>query len=355
MRIKRVAGITAAVAVIGFLSVPTASFVYESGAPGACARCHEMSQPIAQWAASSHRNVACAECHGNALTTDYRFHLTNARRVFDHALGQVAERPHLRNEDVSVILARCQKCHANEYASWAAGGHSAPYAAIFLNAKHNRERHLMDDCLRCHGMYYQGAIRDLVTPIDHRGPWKFRDASIGEEPAIPCLACHAVHQAGSRHAALQYDGAPRNEKAMTPSLALWDRRTGEPMPASLLPVPAIYEGTRVVQVSPDQRQALCYQCHAPLANRQVRSGDDRTPVGVHEGLSCFACHDKHGQATRWSCASCHPRLSNCGRDVETMDTSFFSKSSAHNIHSMKCADCHANGVPEGLRGHKRAD
>ena len=54
------------------------------------------------------------------------------------------------------------------------------------------------------------------------------------------------------------------------------------------------------------------------------SGDDRTPVGVHEGLSCLACHLKHGQQTRASCANCHPRLSNCGLDVEKMDTTFLS-------------------------------
>ena len=32
------------------LMVPTASFVYESGAPGACARCHEMAVPVDKWA-----------------------------------------------------------------------------------------------------------------------------------------------------------------------------------------------------------------------------------------------------------------------------------------------------------------
>jgi hypothetical protein len=339
MGIKRIAAIAGLAAIVVLLSVPTASFVYESGAPGACARCHEMAQPVAEWAASTHRNVACPECHGNALTTDVRFHLTNARRVFDHVLGRVPERPHLRAVDVSAILTRCRNCHSSEYASWAAGAHSVRYASIFLDAKHNRERHLMDDCLRCHGMYFEGAMRDLVAPIDNRGPWSFRNGPVSAQPAIPCLACHAVHQAGSHRATV-----PRNEAVMTPSLALWDRRTGQPMPAALLPVPAMYEGDRPVVVSPDRRQALCYQCHAPLANMQVRSGDDRTPVGVHEGLSCFACHDKHGAATRWSCASCHPQLSNCGLDVETMDTSFFNKDSAHNIHSVKCADCHVKGV-----------
>ena len=89
-----------------------------------------------------------------------------------------------------------------------------------------------------------------------------------------------------------------------------------------LPLPAMREGERQVKISRDPRQALCYQCHAPDATRQVHSGDDRTPLGVHEGLSCYACHENHSMRTRASCATCHPRLSNCGLDVETMDTTF---------------------------------
>ncbi len=106
------------------------------------------------------------------------------------------------------------------------------------------------------------------------------------------------------------------------------------------------EGARLIKVSPDQRQALCYQCHAPEASSQVGSGDDRTPIGVHEGLSCVACHEKHGQKTRASCATCHPQLSNCGLNVETMDTTFKSAKSPHNVHTVKCADCHTKGVPK---------
>ena len=68
-------------------------------------------------------------------------------------------------------------------------------------------------------------------------------------------------------------------------------------------------------------------------------------MGVHEGLSCLACHLKHGQQTRASCANCHPRLSNCGLDVAKMDTTFNSTASGHNIHTVKCADCHPKGIP----------
>ncbi len=50
---------------------------------------------------------------------------------------------------------------------------------------------------------------------------------------------------------------------MTPSLAFWDRRSRESVSVALLPLPAVHDGERVVKMSPDQRQALCYQCHAP--------------------------------------------------------------------------------------------
>ncbi len=106
------------------------------------------------------------------------------------------------------------------------------------------------------------------------------------------------------------------------------------------------DGDRPVTISPDIRQALCYQCHAPLASMEIGTGDDRTAVGVHEGLSCFACHQGHGQKTRASCATCHPQLSNCGLDGETMDTTFKSTKSLHNIHFVRCIDCHSKGVPK---------
>ncbi len=44
----------------------------------------------------------------------------------------------------------------------------------------------MDDCLRCHGMHFEGGIRDLVTPSTRSGPWKLRDAARWRTvPSIP--------------------------------------------------------------------------------------------------------------------------------------------------------------------------
>jgi hypothetical protein len=38
-------------------------------------------------------------------------------------------------------------------------------------------------------------------------------------------------------------------------------------------------------------------------------------------------------------------MSNCGVDVEKMDTIFANLGSRHNIHFVKCVDCHEHGVP----------
>ena len=174
---------------------------------------------------------------------------------------------------------------------------------------------------------------------------------LADQPAIPCLSCHQVHREGellTRARRAELDAAAKSsakQELLRPSVSLFDRREQRHFSVELLSLPDMRDGARALKISPDTRQALCYQCHAPLAGGLVGSGDDRTPVGVHEGLSCLACHLKHGQQTRASCANCHPRLSNCGLDVEKMDTTFLSTASGHNIHFVKCADCHPKGIP----------
>jgi hypothetical protein len=247
---------------------------------------------------------------------------------------------------------RCKTCHEQEFAAWLGGPHSVTYADIFLDKTHNRKELLMDDCLRCHGMHFDGSIRELVSPLNTEGPWKLTTAALATRPVIPCLACHQMHRQGQPLAKSKLnEHLPGGQQEIArPSLALFDRRGLDSVALQRLPMPEMREGPRRVRISPDRRQALCYQCHAPLATFQVGSGDDRTPIGVHEGFGCLACHEKHGEKTRASCANCHPRLSNCGLDVETMDTTFKSADSPHNIHLVKCVDCHRKGVPRRIQG-----
>ena len=336
-----------AIAVLGVATLASTSWYYGGGDGTGCARCHEIRPMVEAWSHSSHRDVGCAACHGSSFSADVRMHLKNLERVWLHSRGETPEQIHIRHQDVAPLVERCAACHRQEYADWRGGPHGRSYAAIFTDAKHNANQQLMDDCLRCHGMHFEGGIRDLVTPLDRNGPWRFVRDEYADMASVPCLSCHAVHRAGeplAPRAARTPVAGPVQEIAR-PSLALYDRRALEHIGLDRLPLPAMKDGERPVAASPDRRQALCYQCHAPRAERQVFSGDDRTPVGVHEGLSCLACHAKHGQTTRASCAGCHPRLSNCGIDVATMDTTFKSVDSLHDVHRVACADCHPKGVP----------
>lgn len=344
---KRIAAFAGAGLVAAILLVPGATLYYESGGGANCTQCHEMNSQYDLWRSSSHRDIACSKCHGGAFTTDAGFHIQNASRVYYHLKGDLPEQIRIRNADVPAIVERCRSCHQQEFAQWQSGPHSATYARIFTDKTHNTGRLLMDDCLRCHGMHYEGGIRDLVAPLDRTGPWQIVPAGLADRPSIPCLACHAVHREGPMLEKVGVEGrvAGPEQEINRPSLAFYDRRSGKPVPVADLPLPVMLEGDRQVKMSTDRRQALCYQCHAPEAGMQVGSGDDRTPTGVHEGISCLSCHQKHGQKTRASCAECHPKMSNCGLDVETMDTTFRSAESKHNIHWVKCVDCHPKGAP----------
>jgi len=348
--LRRLALLAIVLAVVGVATLAGMSGYYGGDDGSGCARCHEIRPMVNAWAWSAHREIACSECHGSSFTANVRMHLKNLDRMWQHRQGEVPEQIRLTHRDMGPTIARCAKCHARQHADWKSGPHGVTYSRIFLDEEHNTNQKLMDDCLRCHGMHYDGGIRDLVNPLDREGPWQLLDAVMYDEPATPCLTCHSVHTPGdplpSRERRMSLTGPEQD--VVTPSLAFFDRRGGEPVPVPQLPLPRMTDGDRPVEISPDQRQALCYQCHAPragFAEFQVFSGDDRTPTGVHEGISCLACHGTHGMTTRASCAECHPRLSNCGIDVETMDTTFRSLDSAHNIHSVSCEDCHPRGVP----------
>jgi hypothetical protein len=341
------AGVVALLAVAG---TSGANFYYAAGHGSACADCHEMSAHVNEIHASPHRNAGCTDCHDASVAT-------KLRHVSVHILKGAPQEIHLREADLQPMMARCQACHQHEYAAWHAGPHSATFADIFLNTAHNSKRQLMNDCFRCHGMYFDGSIREIVQPVGTRGPWRLTRPELAGHAAIPCQACHWVHRQGptSEKPAerMSLAGRPVND-----SIGIYDRREQMHFAAASLAIPALYDGPKRLKVSPDPRQALCYQCHAPRQpetnsaaatnhwGAQAGSGDDRTPMGVHEGLSCISCHDGHGESARASCATCHPEMSHCGIDVEKMDTTYANKASKHNVHWMKCTDCHEHGIPQ---------
>jgi hypothetical protein len=192
-------------------------------------------------------------------------------------------------------------------------------------------------------MFYEKTTDDLVTPISQNGPWKLKDESRMGKPGIPYLTCHKIHSLGtpaknpdySNPSTIFYGRAMQNN-----SIAFYSRHEKTHFDLSSLPLPVILSGSDTIQTPADPVYKLCVQCHAPSVWHQLDSSDDNTPAGVHEGISCRACHAPHSNYQRNSCEKCHPGVSNCGTDVRTMNTTFLSPTSENDIHTVACKDCH---------------
>jgi hypothetical protein len=317
-----------------------------------CARCHEISHSFDLWARSAHRNIACKECHGTALSEGIHSLKEKAAMLFHHKSNLKPEDIKISEDQRMEVMQRCIACHQTEYAKWNSGGHAMNYSDVFLNSKHNKAEMPYDDCLRCHGMFYdKGNVRNIVEPLDTAGPWKLKSPSLAERPAIPCFACHQVHQPGypGMRQNLDLPASLHYTRLQKSFASLYYRRDSMYFPVSMLPAPIINYSSRAVKISEDLNQRLCIQCHAPNAFNMGSTADDRTPRGVHEGISCLACHDSHSNSAIGSCKNCHPAISNCKLDVAKMNTTFSDKASKNNIHFVSCTDCHLAGRPKQIR------
>ena len=170
---------------------------------------------------------------------------------------------------------------------------------------------------------------------------------MNEKPTIPCLACHVMHSSGQPSQKPDYSD-PNNilyaRNLQNNSIALYFRHEKIHFDLENLPTPVILFGTDTVKTPADPVYRLCVQCHAPSARHQAGSSDDRTPVGVHEGMSCRACHEPHSNYQKNSCDKCHPGISNCELDVKTMNTTYFSPTSENDIHFITCVSCHEDKI-----------
>lgn len=311
-----------------------------------CARCHEIRPSVGEWQHSAHREVGCTECHGTALSNGVHSLKEKANMVLVH-LGKKDQLKdiRLREQQVLEISDRCAQCHQSEYAKWQSGGHSATYGDIFMNGSHNVQEAPYWACLRCHGMFYEGNIKSLVQqPAEPGGVWKMKEAGKVSQPAIPCLACHQFHTENPTLGRARRLDDPREISYARPqrntSVAWYVRGDNRYIRADRLMKISLFRDGQPVEVSDDPVQRLCIQCHAPGFAHGVGTQDDRTPSGVHEGLSCMACHSPHSNDARTSCRNCHPAISNCKLDVTTMNTTYLNKDSPNNIHFISCTSCH---------------
>ena len=311
-----------------------------------CASCHEISSSVNEWQHSAHRDVRCTECHGSALSNGFHSIKEKANMVFTH-LGKEVNHEDIQMTEKQIldISEKCAKCHQSEYAKWSTGGHSANYSDIFMNGKHNLDEAPYWACLRCHGMFYDGNIKTLIQkPLEADGVWKLNDFSKVAQPTIPCLACHQFHAENTPLERTARLDLPKEisyaRPSRNPSIAWYVRNNHRHIRADKLMKIAMFNDGKPVKVSDDPAQQLCIQCHSPNFAHAAGSQDDRTPTGVHEGLSCMACHSPHSNDAHNSCRNCHPAISNCNLDVTTMNTTYFDSKSPNNIHSVSCTSCH---------------
>jgi len=219
---------------------------------------------------------------------------------------------HLSEEQVLEINKRCIACHQSEYAGWLRSGHAVNYKEIFLDSAHNAMEKPYWDCLRCHGMFYDGNINNLMKldGNDYK-QWKIRDEKQETRLTIPCLSCHQMHTENPRSERyIALNDSSRNLDERNPVTALYIRAEKMHLRSDMLPKCKMFDGDKELVTPSDPNTQLCMQCHAPNFKHQAGSEDDCTVTGVHEGISCIACHQPHSGETKASCAQCHPSLSN---------------------------------------------
>ena len=310
-----------------------------------CASCHEISPSVETNMTSAHRNIKCSQCHGTALSNGIHSVREKVNMLFTH-IGESKQNEEIRMSEAQIveIMNRCEGCHRTQFADWKSGGHSVTYQRIFMNETHNKMEKPYWDCFRCHGMYYEGNITTLMEPLDNVGPWHFKDPKQADVPVIPCLACHEIHSENTtRVPAAKYEDPSKlfyERDARNIPFGLFLRADQMFLRADYFTPPPMYHNGVEVDAPSDLDYRLCVQCHSPDWRHETGTQDDRTPIGVHEGLTCNSCHKPHSNDPRGSCSECHPAISNCNLDVTTMNTTYASADSPHNIHSVACADCH---------------
>jgi hypothetical protein len=315
------------ITLLAFVILSGSFYAYWNSAPPekTCSSCHEIGKSVNMFVQSAHREFKCQECHGTALSNGFHSLIEKGMMVAHHVKSKIVEDIRLNEDQLLAVMNNCKRCHTSEYADWSSGGHSARYHDILLDRKQNEAEQINSDCLRCHGMFSDLPVQDLVEPLDKKGPWVLKIPEMADKPVIPCMTCHQTHR----------KGLPKvNPDYSDPGGIFYMRKDTSEVAGFY------YRPERPVNVSDDILMRNCVMCHSPDARHQAGTSDDLTPRGVHEGLSCTACHESHSNDARKSCLKCHPAISNCKIDVTTMNTTYKDQKSPNNIHWVGCVDCH---------------
>jgi hypothetical protein len=262
-----------------------------------CAQCHEISPAHASWQKSAHAGVRCIDCHGSALSKGLHSLKEKGRMLYTHW----ADAPYSRDiclteTQMLEIVNRCAGCHQAEHAGWLESGHALTYREVFMDREHNRMEKPYADCLRCHGMFYEGDIHSLMSLEGEAEDWHLYKDEQAERPAITCLSCHEIHTPNPVSTRKQPSDTT-SLSGKSPYTALYLRSQKMHLRSDYLTPVTMMQGDSIVPSATDPVSLLCQQCHAPNTSHQVGSGDDRTTLGKHAGESCLACHSAHSMRT----------------------------------------------------------
>ena len=128
-----------------------------------------------------------------------RIPFNNMRRVFTHLRGEARPSRGCAAKCAGNGAALCRELPRRRIRGLASQRAQRQLLRHFSERRPQSPTILMDDCLRCHGMHYEGGIRDLVTPLSTAGPWQLKRAELKAAPVIPCLTCHQIHRQGVAH------------------------------------------------------------------------------------------------------------------------------------------------------------
>ncbi|MDR1356118.1 MAG: hypothetical protein LBJ58_00425 [Tannerellaceae bacterium] len=262
-----------------------------------CAQCHEVSPSHESWLQSAHADVRCIDCHGTAFSRGLHSLKEKSGMVLAHWFDEKQNIDiRLTEEQMLDVVLRCAECHRAEHAGWLESGHALTYGEVFMNGEHNREEKPYADCLRCHGMFYEGDIHTLMSLEGEPDDWHIYDKKQAERPAITCLSCHEIHTpnpVSTRRTPT--DTTSLSDKA--PYTSLYVRADKTHLRTDLLTPVTIMQGDSSALAAIDPASLLCLQCHAPNSSHRAGSSDDRTPLGIHAGKSCLDCHSAHSMRT----------------------------------------------------------
>lgn len=268
-----------------------------------CALCHEIRPACVSWQNSAHAGISCKECHGTALSDGFTSLSEKARMVYVHfTQKKTNEDLHLTESQALAIATKCAECHQAEHAAWQSGAHSTTYKDIFMDVPHNEMEKPYWDCFRCHGAHYDRNILDLMSLEGDVASWKIHDEKQADLPTITCLTCHQMH--GDQDRRLDYASLDEEskegwmQKTERPSTALYSRAENRHIPSDKLLKPTIYDGDSLIKMTDDPNAWLCMQCHSPNGRREVGTEDDKTPIGIYEGISCLDCHNPHSNGLK---------------------------------------------------------